>query len=90
MQTEVLFNFDEDNCTTTANCSDPSKEFDVLFERKEYNLNLTLSFTKDEKTNTTYLSGVMLAYNFSENYPNGTDTCKEWILCDRTIIDFIL
>ncbi|XP_039251276.2 uncharacterized protein LOC120328803 isoform X1 [Styela clava] len=72
--TEIFFNFDADNCTQSAVCTNSSNAVITFDRTADYEQQLALTFTKDDKSKMTYLSQVDLEYTINKYFPNAKDT----------------
>ncbi|XP_076806268.1 uncharacterized protein LOC143449826 isoform X2 [Clavelina lepadiformis] len=64
----IGFNFYDNTTTHNGSLCNNSNSSTVVFALPEEQIRVTLMFTKNTTTNTTYLSGVNVAYNITEKY----------------------
>ncbi|XP_078481626.1 uncharacterized protein LOC100185667 [Ciona intestinalis] len=71
---EIGFNFNTNNSVVSATCEGETSV--VMFNNSKMQQILSLTFTRNIKLNQTYLSGINVQYNITNNFPNANASEK--------------
>nr|XP_026694599.1 uncharacterized protein LOC100185667 [Ciona intestinalis] len=71
---EIGFNFNSNNSVVSATCEGETSI--VMFNNSKMQQFLSLTFTRNIKLNQTYLSGINVQYNVTNNFPNANASEK--------------